>query len=99
MNENGKQHITLVLDTHRLAFDVEPEKEPNYRKAAQQLNHYFQSYRKQMPKATTDLLWAYVALQMAVNLYDDAREKNLQPLNEKIDQLNQLILNNLQQQL
>ncbi|MBR1922883.1 MAG: cell division protein ZapA [Paludibacteraceae bacterium] len=98
MNER-KQHITLTLDTHRLAFDIDPEKEPNYRQAAQQLNHYFQSYRRQMPKATTDLLWAYVALQMAVNLYNDAREKQLQPIEDKLHELNQLILNNIQQTL
>ena len=98
MNER-KQHITLTLDTHRLAFDIDPEKEPNYRQAAQQLNPYFQSYRRQMPKATTDLLWAYVALQMAVNLYNDAREKQLQPIEDKLHELNQLILNNIQQTL
>ena len=95
--KDGKQHITLQLDSHKLAFDIVPEKEPCYRQAAQQINRYFQIYQKQMPRATTELLWAYVALQMAVNLYDDAREKSLQPIEEKLEELNQLILQNIQQ--
>ena len=91
--KGGKQHITLQLDSHKLAFDIVP----CYRQAAQQINRYFQIYQKQMPRATTELLWAYVALQMAVNLYDDDREKSLQPIEEKLEELNQLILQNIQQ--
>lgn len=89
--EENKQNITLQLDTFRFAFKVEREKESVYRRAAEICNSSFQSYRKAMPKATTEMLWAYVALQMGCNLCDDAREKNLQPVEERINQINQLI--------
>lgn len=89
--EEDKQNITLVLDSFRFAFTVERSKEAVYRRAAELCNSSFQSYRKAMSKATSEMLWAYVALQMGCNLCNDAREKNLQPVEEKINQLNQLI--------
>ena len=40
----------------------------------------------------------YVALELAVNLHSDAREKNLKPILEKLEVLNQLIESCLQDQ-
>ncbi len=89
--EEDKQNITLILDSFRFGFKVERSKESVYRRAAELCNSSFQSYRKAMPKATTEMLWAYVALQMGCNLCNDAREKSLQPVEERINQINQLI--------
>ncbi|MCR4664146.1 MAG: cell division protein ZapA [Paludibacteraceae bacterium] len=86
-----KQNITLQLDSFRFAFKVERDKESIYRRAAEICNRSFQSYRKAMPKASTEMLWAYVALQMGCNLCSDARDKDLQPIEEKINQINELI--------
>lgn len=94
-----KQRITIQLDTFRFAFEPERSKEPVYRRAAEICNSSFQSYRKAMPKATSEMLWAYVALQMGCNLCDDAREKNLQPIEERINQINQLIQTHTNQTL
>ena len=41
-------------------------------------------------------IWVYVALEMAVNLQADAHAHRLQPVEEKIQELNQLIINTLQ---
>lgn len=98
MDEN-KQNITLVLDAFRFAFTIERDKESAYRRAAELCNNSFKSYRKAMPTATTEMLWAYVALQMGVNLCNDAREKNLQPVEDRINQINQLIQTHTNQTL
>lgn len=98
-DKQDKQNITLVLDTFRFAFKVERDKEAVYRRAAELCNSSFQSYRKAMPKATTEMLWAYVALQMGCNLCNDAREKDLQPIENRINQINQLIQTHTNQPL
>ncbi len=94
--ENDLQHITLLLDTHRVSLNVPRDKEPVFRRAAQAVNKSYGAYQKSMPKAKEDFLWAYVALQMACNLYNDAREKNLQPIDQQIRQLNELVQQSLQ---
>ena len=86
-----KQHITLLLDEQRVALNVRREKEPVYRDAAAMLNRLFRKFMKMDPAASVEKLWMYVALEVAVNLHDDAREKNLQPVNSKLEEMNRLI--------
>ena len=92
---SDKQHITLHLDAHSVGLDVPREQEPNYRKAAELLNRRYQYYLKLRPNASAEQLWMYTALEVAVALQSDAREKSLEPVEKEIQQLNELILNKL----
>ena len=90
-----KQHINLHLDAHTVGLDVEREQEPIYRKAAQLLNQRYQYYLKLRPNASAEQLWMYTALEVAVSLQSDAREKSLVPVEKEIKELNKLILEKL----
>ena len=87
-----KQHINLQLDAHSVGLDVPRDQEPNYRYAADLLNSRYQYYLKLRPNASAEQLWMYTALEMAVSLQSDAREKSLEPVEKEIKTLNQLIL-------
>ena len=84
-----KQHITLHLDAHTVGLDVPREAEPNYRDAAKLLNRRFQYYLKLRPNASAEQLWMYTALEVAVALQSDAREKSLKPVEEELRHLNE----------
>ena len=86
-----KQHINLHLDAHTVGLDVPREQEPNYRKAAELLNRRYQYYLKIRPNASAEQLWMYTALEVAVALQSDAREKSIAPVEKEIKELNQLI--------
>ena len=88
---SDKQHINLHLDAHTVGLDVPREQEPNYRKAAELLNRRYQYYLKIRPNASAEQLWMYTALEVAVALQADAREKSIAPLEKEIKELNQLI--------
>lgn len=83
-----KLHITLTLDAHRVPLDIEPERESLYREAADMLNKRYKLYQRRNPQASAEQLWVYVALESAVNLQSDARQKNLEPVQKKIEELN-----------
>ena len=86
-----KQHINLHLDAHTVGLDVPRDMEPNYRKAAELLNKRYQYYLKLRPNASAEQLWMYTALEVAVALQSDAREKSLVPVEKEIKELNELI--------
>lgn len=86
-----KQRITLQIGAHKIVLNINPEQEPFYRDAAVRLNEQYQQYARRFPNLPVEQLWIYVALSMAVNLQSDARDKNIEPLMEKIRELNQLI--------
>jgi len=88
---SDKQHIVLTLDTHRIALDVDREQEPFYRKAQELLNTEYTKYRKNAPSASSETLWMYVALHVAVNLFANTREHDLEPYIKAIKHLNQEI--------
>jgi hypothetical protein len=48
-----------------------------------------------MQTSSAEQLWVYVALDMAVNFCADAHANRLQPINEKIKELNNKILQQL----
>ena len=96
MSEIRKQHITLQLDSHHVSLNVQADKEVLYRNAAEQMNERYRHYRKLLPNQSAEQIWVYVALEMSVNLQADAPAHRLQPIEEKIQELNQLIINNLQ---
>jgi len=93
---NDKQHINLHLDAHTVGLDVPRDREPDFRKAAQLLNQRYQYYLKLRPKSSAEQLWMYTALEVAVALQSDAREKSLVPVEKELKELNELILRNLE---
>ena len=90
-----KQHINLHLDAHTVGLDVERDQEPNYRKAAELLNRRYQYYLKLRPNASAEQLWMYTALEVAVALESDAREKSLVPVEKELKRLNEEVLKKL----
>ena len=92
---SDKQHINLHLDAHTVGLDVPRDQEPNYRKAAELLNRRYQYYLKLRPNSSAEQLWMYTALEVAVALESDAREKSLVPVEKEIKELNELIKKNL----
>ena len=95
MEEVRKQHINLQLDAHHNSLNVIADKEVLYRNAAEQINERYRHYRRLLPTQSAEQIWVYVALEMAVNLQADAHAHRLQPIDEKIQELNQLILNTI----
>lgn len=89
---SDKQHINLHLDAHTVGLDVPRELEPDYRKAAELLNRRYQYYIKLRPNASAEQLWMYTALEVAVALQSDAREKSLVPVEKALKALNEEIV-------
>lgn len=89
---SDKQHINLHLDAHTVGLDVPRELEPDYRKAAELLNRRYQYYLKLRPNASAEQLWMYTALEVAVALQSDAREKSLVPVEKALKALNEEIV-------
>ena len=92
-----KQHINLRLDAHSVGLDVPRDQEPNYRAAAELLNMRYQYYLKLRPNASAEQLWMYTALEVAVALQSDVREKSLVPVEKELKEINQLILKTINQ--
>ena len=91
-----KQHSNLHLDAHTVGLDVPRDQEPNYRNAAELLNRRYQYYLKLRPNASAEQLWMYTALEVAVALESDAREKSITPIEKELKELNEEILRTLQ---
>lgn len=92
---SDKQNISLLLDVHTVKLSVERDQEPVYREAAKRVNEVYGKYAKRYPNLPLEQLWVYTALELAVNFQSDVRDKNLQPILEKIQELNTLINNTL----
>ena len=92
---SDKQHINLRLDAHVVGLDVPRDQEANYRNAAELLNKRYQYYLKLRPNASAEQLWMYTALEVAVALQSDVREKSLVPIEKELKELNQLITEKL----
>ncbi len=88
---SDKQHINLQLDAHSVGLDVPREQEPDFRYAADLLNRRYQYYLKLRPNASAEQLWMYTALEIAVALQSDAREKSLEPVEKELKKLNELV--------
>ena len=88
----NKQHINLHLDAHTVGLDMPLDQEPNYRRAAELLNKRYQYYLKLRPNASAEQLWMYTALEVAVALQSDVREKSLEPVEKEVKELNEEIL-------
>lgn len=95
MSELRKQHITLQLDSHHISINVLAHQEHLYRDAAKILNEKYRHYQKKMQTSSVEQLWVYVALDMAVNLCAETHAQRLQPVDEKVQELNKIILQQL----
>ena len=96
MNSQRIQHITVQLDSHSVSLDVPADQEHLYRKAAEQLNQKYLHYLKIFQSSVSaEKLWVFVALDMAYNLAAEAYAHRLQPIDEKIQELNKLIIQNI----
>jgi cell division protein ZapA (FtsZ GTPase activity inhibitor) len=95
MSEQRKQHITLQLDSHHISINVLANQEHLYRDAAKILNEKYRHYQKKMQTSSAEQLWVYVALDMAVNLCAETHAQRLQPIDEKVQELNKIILQQL----
>jgi cell division protein ZapA (FtsZ GTPase activity inhibitor) len=95
MSEQRKQHITLQLDSHHISINVLAHQEHLYRDAAKILNEKYRHYQKKMQTSSAEQLWVYVALDMAVNLCAESHAQRLQPIDEKVQELNKIILQQL----
>ena len=90
-----KQHINLHLDAHTVSLEVPRETEPVYREAAEWLNTRYKKFLQMRPNASAEQLWMYTALEAAVRLQSDIREKSLVPVEKEIKELNREILRHL----
>ena len=95
MTEHRKQHITLQLDSHHISINVLAHQEHLYRDAAKILNEKYRHYQRKMQTSSAEQLWVYVALDMAVNLCAESHAQRLQPIDEKVQELNKIILQQL----
>ena len=96
MSEQKKININLQLDAHHVSLRVPMDKEVLYRNAGEMINERYRYYCQLLPNQSAEKIWVYVALDMAVNLQADAHAHRLQPIDEKIQELNQLILKTIQ---
>jgi len=86
-----KQHIVLNLNTHQISLEVQRDQEPFYRKAQKMLNEEYGKYQRALPSASSEQLWMYVALRVAVNLFASTRDKDLEPYLRAINHINKEI--------
>ncbi len=94
---SDKQNITLVLDWHRIPLSVNRADEQIYREAADVLNTTYKRYQQRYPQKSPEELWIYAALSVACELKRDTRDKSLQPIMEKVAELNTELQQFLQQ--
>jgi hypothetical protein len=95
MTEQRQQHITLRLDAHHISLNVPSEQEHLYRKAAELLNEKYRFYKRRMQASSAEMLWVYVALDIAVTFCSEAHAKSLEPVKEIIKELNNKILQHI----
>lgn len=88
------QNITLRIDCHEVRLKVDRDNEEVYRKAAKTLNETYRCYADRFPHLSIEKLWVYTALEVAVDLHNDIRDKDLAPVVKKLEELNSKLNNN-----
>lgn len=93
-------NITLHIGSHTVSMPNTPvEREQVTRLAAQQLNDRYRYYVQQYPKASQEQIWLYIALESTIALRSDVRDKAIEPLEVKIQILNQLVEKKLNEKI
>ena len=96
MNTDNTRHINLRLEgLQPFSLNVQPEQEQTYRLATELVNKRYALYQQKYRNDTPDRLWARVSIEVAYALYSDARSKALKPIEYKLQDMNQQIMNQL----
>ena len=85
-----------IADSFNIRLTVSRDREAQYRQARDVLNERYKKYASRYPSKPLAELWLYVALDVAVMLQSDAREKSLEPYVQVVDALNKEIENTIQ---
>ncbi len=88
MMEPRKQNIHLRIDCYTVSLTILADEEPIYRQAAEMINRVYAKYLKGLPNKAPQELWIYTALEIAVNFNRDARGKDLKPVLDKVQEIN-----------
>lgn len=89
--DSEKQYITLHIGAHRVGLNVPREEEQYYREATKLLNERSQYYLQHYPEASAEMVWMYVALEMATGWQRDTLGKRMQPVEKKLKEMNERI--------
>lgn len=96
MNTDNTRHINLRLEgLQPFSLNVQPEQEQTYRLATDLVNRRYKLYQQKYRNENADRLWARVAIEVAYALHSDARSKALKPIEDKLQELNQQIMKQL----
>ncbi len=90
-----KQNITIYINKIPLRFTIDPSEEQIYREAANAVNQTYESMKSRFQTIRNDDLWMYVALQMATNWRRETNNNQLQPIVEKLKELDNKIVQHL----
>lgn len=89
MNRRIKLHIGSI----EFALVVDEQQEHLYREAQRVVNRTYDDYIKEFPKSSIEEIWALVALRVALNYRQIVDYSDLNPVLDKIDEINQKISN------
>jgi len=84
-------NITLQIGEHTMRFPVAWNEEKYFREAAAHLNNRFQYYSSGMKNKSAEQIWVYVALEAAVNLLRENAKYDIEPMLQRIENINQSI--------
>lgn len=84
-------NITLQIGDHTMRFPVAWNEEKYYREAAEHLNKRFQYYSSGMKNKSAEQIWVYVALEAAVNLQRENAKYDIQPIMQRLQDINKSI--------
>ena len=85
-------NIKLQLGDHPMRFVVPWNEEVYYRNAAEFLNKRFQNYSNKNRGKSAEQIWVYVALEAAMNLERQAARYDMEPVMERINNMNKSII-------
>lgn len=91
-----KQSIVLHLDINRVSLNVDRDQEHFYREAAAILNERFRHYQSVFRQLKPETIWAYAALDVAVQLQKQKSDMSIQPIAEHLEKLNEILIQTLE---
>lgn len=80
--------INILLNGVRMPLKIRREDEEIYRNAEKIVNKYLEQYRTQFSQRSMEEILTLVAFQVAVVLEKQNRNQDINPLAEKIEELN-----------
>lgn len=80
--------INILLNGMRMPLKIRREDEEIYRNAEKIVNKYLEQYRTQFSQRSMEEILTLVAFQVAVVLAKQNKNQDINPLAEKIEELN-----------